>query len=291
MKIITDFDGTLTTIEHEYASEMRILMPQLLALCNHDEDLLNTILKEVGEKITANPQNYGWMNRERITAFSDEDLFMQISSRTKLIDEWANEGKGSVTKIAANLKAFGKTLSALTNEAFLQMSAEPVTEKNAPEAESMAVINQLLDRGDEVVIVSNSYASRIIDKLAHFGIKVADAATDPTAQFRVRGNAMKYGLDESSHKVAFATRPVDVNRSGYINVILEERPDVIIGDVLSLDLATPYYLARDHQEIAGIQLYLRLRPYTPKWAIQCATNRPFNSPAKLKTLSHFKELL
>ena len=39
-----------------------------------------------------------------------------------------------------------------------------------------------------------------------------------------------------------------------------------------------------------MQLYLRVRPYTPQWAIDCMLNPPSDCPASLRLLNHFNDL-
>lgn len=291
MKIITDFDGTLTQIEHEYEFEKSFLMPKLHELCDHDEALFNDIWSEVDQEVARFPEKYGWFDHGRITAFSDEDLFMQLASRMMLLDHWIETGGHRVSQIAPKLQSMHKTMIGLTEDAHQQMNQIPIGDANAPESETMDVIRKLLDRGDEIIIVSNSPAYRIIHKLAHFGIAVADEAVEPDARFRVRGNAMKFALDEDENRVQFGNRTVEMNRAGYKKVILDEKPDVVIGDVFSLDLALPYYLASQGEDLRGLTLCLRVRDYTSPWALQCVENPPFQSHAKLKLLRSFTELL
>jgi hypothetical protein len=64
-------------------------------------------------------------------------------------------------------------------------------------------------------------------------------------------------------------RRVLVDRPRYRALIEEEQPDLVIGDVFSLDLALPLHLARtEPATFGGIRLYLRTRDYTPDWSRQ-----------------------
>jgi hypothetical protein len=57
---------------------------------------------------------------------------------------------------------------------------------------------------------------------------------------------------------------VDVARPDYERVLREERPDAVIGDVFSLDLALPLALKRREPEWRDVRLFWLVLPYTPE---------------------------
>jgi hypothetical protein len=60
---------------------------------------------------------------------------------------------------------------------------------------------------------------------------------------------------------------VATDRPHYEQILVDERPDVIVGDVFSLDLALPLELVRRNPAAFGSpRIVLRVRPYTPAWS-------------------------
>ena len=291
MKIITDFDGTLTNIQFEYEYELNALMKSLLEICDNDRALLDSIMEEAAEHVDAHSDQHGWHNHGRITAFSDEDLFMHLSSYMECLDNWLRHGHGRVMQIHDRVKQLGHSLSTLTEHAHHEINLAPLCDFNTPEPEAVTAIRSLLAQDYEVVIVSNSPASRIVQKLEYVGLKPVDHEANPSAQFRVRGHAGKFVLDATPEVVAFGSRQVDVARNGYRTIIEQERPHAIIGDVFSLDLALPVHMSCQEPKVYdGLQLYLRMRSYTPQWAVECALNPPSEAAATVGLLNHYTDL-
>jgi hypothetical protein len=58
---------------------------------------------------------------------------------------------------------------------------------------------------------------------------------------------------------------VDTDRPGYREVLLEEKPNMVVGDVFSLDLALPLALVRERL-LGDTRLVMRQRDYTPQWS-------------------------
>ncbi|MCL2325647.1 MAG: hypothetical protein FWC40_04015 [Proteobacteria bacterium] len=291
MKIITDFDGTLTNIQYEYDYQHNVLMKSLLEVCNNDQALLDSIFEEVVEYVDAQGDQHGWQSHGRITAFSDEDLFMRLSAYMACLEGWLRHGHGRVIQIHDRVKALGHSLSTLADHAHQEINLAPLCDFNTPEPEAVTAIRSLLAQDYEVVIVSNSPASRIVKKLEYVGLKPVDHEANPSAQFRVRGHAGKFVLDVTPELVTFGSRQVDVARSGYRAIIEQERPHAIVGDVFSLDLALPVHMSCQEPKVYdGLQLYLRMRSYTPQWAVDCALNPPSEAAATLGLLNHYTDL-
>lgn len=53
----------------------------------------------------------------------------------------------------------------------------------------------------------------------------------------------------------------------YRAAIEEEDPDLVIGDVFSLDLALPHVMRREGNPAAPSKLILRRHPHTPRWVL------------------------
>ena len=57
---------------------------------------------------------------------------------------------------------------------------------------------------------------------------------------------------------------VDIARPDYERVLREERPDAVVGDVFSLDLALPLAFKRRDPAWRHVRLFWLVHPYTPE---------------------------
>ena len=62
-------------------------------------------------------------------------------------------------------------------------------------------------------------------------------------------------------------RSIFVDRPAYRTLVADEAPDVIIGDVFSLDLAMPHVMRREAAVGAPRVLALRRHTHTPSWVL------------------------
>src|SRR5205823_2637300 len=92
---------------------------------------------------------------------------------------------------------------------------------------------------------------------------------------RVRGDARKFELGELpalSEEIALGGRPVKLRRPRFFEVLRDEAPDVVIGDVLTMDLALPLAM-RGAGLLEDATLVLKRQPWTPVWALEaCAAH-------------------
>jgi hypothetical protein len=104
----------------------------------------------------------------------------------------------------------------------------------------------------------------------------------------VRGQAGKQVLGPGDDHLVLAGRRIGVDRPRYRAVLEEERPDLVIGDVFSLDLALPHVLRRARAPGAPRMLVLRRHPHTPKWVLDTradgAIDRVVDDVAELPAL-------
>jgi hypothetical protein len=121
-------------------------------------------------------------------------------------------------------------------------------------------MDSLLALGVEVVVVSNSDTSKLAALFEGIGLR-------PDIDLRLRGGAGKYVLGEGNASLRLGGRRVFVDRPRYAAVLLEENPDLVIGDVTSLDLALPFVLRASGQLKPSLQLCLRRHSHTPDWVL------------------------
>ena len=291
MKILFDFDGTLTNIQHEQELELSYLRSLVSKYCAIDQEAFDALYRLACDAIQQSPEQFGWCDNGRISAYCDEDLFMTVASAMTLLDHWIETADPRVESIRALMLVSRKTFMEMTEETHAALNAKPLCPFNTPEPDAVRAILTLLDRDWEIVIASNSPASRIIEKCEFAGLKPVAHEDNPSARFRIRGNAAKFRLGHSPDPVDFHGRTVDLSRPSYADIISRERPQVVVGDVFSLDLALPFELSRrDPMVYEDMQLYLRVRDYTPQWAVSCMLEPPEQSPAISRLLNHFVDL-
>ncbi len=271
MKILSDFDGVWTdqAAEAAHVLEHFVLRSALLARveparARHDFQRLRLAMER-------EPERHGWASDPhdpaRLTAFVDEDPLLASSSLARSI------GLSGAPPFAAAYReaifAGGHpTLTEFANRCFLE-----ATEQFRGSGKCIVVpgarrtFETLSQRGIEVVIVSNSSSAKILGWLSPLGLPVVDHAEGLRGPqvLRVRGHAAKYGLGPSREALDVERRQVALDRPHYRRVLEEEAPDLVVGDVFSLDLALPLALRERGQAGGARSLVLRRHPHTPAW--------------------------
>ncbi|MEL6712798.1 MAG: hypothetical protein AAFP86_03450, partial [Planctomycetota bacterium] len=118
----------------------------------------------------------------------------------------------------------------------------------------------VLGRGDELVIVSNSPNEKIRAMFREIGADEGDG-------LRFVGDAKKWWVEDPSPRWTVAGRDVLVDRPLYRGVLEELRPDVLIGDVASLDLAMAAVMRAEGRLSTDLRLLLRTNPSSSPWAV------------------------
>jgi hypothetical protein len=267
MRVLSDFDGVLTDITHEAARVTNLFLDGMRTASGLGERAVMDLAHAGYEEMAAHPSRHGWRVKGRITAFANEDGFIRINGLAALLDQKKAKGDPVAHSIGSGLHGAGVSgFSALAQKSYEQMVAETAAGQIKPfDPESAAFLRALLARGDEVVVVSNSGTDRIKQLLQGAGIEAGD---QPGAgRVRVRGGARKFLLSDAPKHVDVGDYRIPVDRPTYEAILLEEKPDVIIGDVFSLDLALPLELARRGTPGFSPRMAMRRRPYTPAWSV------------------------
>src|SRR5262245_50929219 len=199
MRVLSDFDGVLTSIAHEAARVTEIFLDGL-SQCDRDDDgPLPVVLANTYAEMEANPPQHGWRANGRITAFANEDGFIRVNGIAGHLDERAALGDPDVRTILYALRRLGTpTFGALAQKAYEQMVRETAAGRIQPlDTQATAVLQALIARGDEVVIVSNSGTERICQLLRGAGFEPLQDGDPGAGPLRVRGNARKFVLSNS----------------------------------------------------------------------------------------------
>ena len=254
-KIVFDFDGVLTDLTHE-AQCVIDLFRDRLGTKSH------SLVSELESRFKKDPLSYGWKMHGRVSAFFDEDLFVANIALATALDELNTPES---IKLLENIQAKYEVqnFSELGQRCFDEVIAKTARGEIEPlESDSRVLLNELQENGHKVVIVSNSGTDRIENIL-----KLSKVNIGP--HLKIRGGARKFELGTEPKKIKFVDRDIDIDRPAYLSALLEEKPDAVVGDVFSLDLALPLHLSENAIDgFKPIKVCLRQRPYTPSWTLK-----------------------
>lgn len=259
MKFIFDFDGVLTDQTEEAKRYHEIFCQEL------GDD---TLVQQATSIIEKSPHLHGWKVHGRVSAYANEDLLVANVGLAMCMDELADNNEEKFATLRNRLQNQGiPSFYELSQKAFSQMIAETRAGKIDPlDPKTKSIFTKILNDGHTLTVVSNSSTDRILNLLKNKNLDIADHEQDPKAPLRVRGGAKKFKLTETKQGFFVGNYWVDTARPNFERIIREEKPDVMIGDVFSLDLALPYYLAKtEPQNFASLNLVLREQHYTPRW--------------------------
>lgn len=262
MRIVMDFDGVFTDPSQEGAecyknfrdAIVALELPELQGLASVDSWLGELMVRQASQ-----PIQFGWRSENRISAFSFEDPFIRAIGLADYLDHLVKNKDPLATKVLSHL-AKSKDVShfgGLSEWSFHQLKL-----KKHADPEALEWVRNALKKGTDVWIVSNSASEKIEEFLNQNGF-------DQTLRPKVRGGAKKFGLGSKPKKVRIAQDSelgevwVDTDRPLYEQALLEIKPDAVIGDVFSLDLALPIRLKRDGTLPFKWGIFYRLKDYTP----------------------------
>jgi phosphoglycolate phosphatase-like HAD superfamily hydrolase len=260
-KILSDFDGVWTDQAIEAECVKLFLAAEAARLAGVPANQALAEFRAFEVRVLERPERYGWAPDGRITAYVDEDLFCVANAVAALIAE--GEDRTTRRYRSAILDGGFDSVPAFADRCFLSATAN-YREQHPPALVPGAKehLEAIGAAGAQIVVVSNSPADKIIRWFRAVGV---DAGESEGHLLRVRGAAGKQTLGESDDKMEVAGRCISVDRPLYRAVLREERPDLVIGDVFSLDLALPHVLRERGAEGAPRTLVLRGHSHTPDW--------------------------
>jgi hypothetical protein len=273
-----DFDGVFTDPSHEGDVCSKHFRDKIISLGLSEAGLdteaaVDSWLGELRARQASKPFHYGWRSEGRISAFTFEDPFIRNIGLADFMDGLAGDGDLRAKKVLSRLKSSEKISSfgELSEWAFHKLHL-----KKAPDPSAKAWVGEALDRGHEVVIVSNSASDKIHEFLDQVGF-----SKDRRPQ--VRGGAKKFGLGHEPRQIEVGshgseTVRVDTDRPFYEQALLELKPDAVIGDVFCLDLSLPVRLKREKKLEFKWGIFYRHRDYTPTPMVELVTGRQTRVP-------------
>lgn len=272
MKLISDFDGIWTNQAKEADYVWDFILNYLSELSSESKIFISDTLSQCKIEMNKSPELYGWYNNGTIACFYNEDPF---GDNNAIFDYINKNGSSDETSYQKALKLIRdsilkkyKTLADFSQDCFFLATTKFKEEgKLQPVSDAAEIVKKLNSSGTEIIIVSNSKTKKIEHVFEKATIFASPEIGSPV---RVRGDAMKFVIDQSFTEIPVSLKindkiSVPLRRKSYFEILKEEKPDMVIGDVFSLDLSLPLYLRLNHKEFSNLKVVQRVQNYTPDW--------------------------
>lgn len=265
-RFLVDFDGVWTEVGGQAAAVDAARARRLAELSGLPPAQVAQCEAAAAAALHEEPLAHGWRLDGRLSAYADEDPFLRHNAMCSAIAILAGRGQPDCSALAGALAAAGHAdLGALGSEIFLSASHDYLADHGhdlLPGAES--VLRELLAVAD--VVFCTNFTT---DAVARSWVPRGYAFDGPgaTPGLALRGLARKQVLTgDPGRTVDFGGRPVAVDRAHYCAALEAESPDVVVGDVFSLDLALPLVMAADGHPTCRPRCLLAPTRFTPPWS-------------------------
>ncbi len=270
MKLISDFDGVWTLPHDEARAQGEVLDGTLVGWMPPAERAAAAAwIRAARATVRAAPTQYGWAPGGRLSAFGDEDPFAAHSALLHYLHLHAAAEPMAKALVEAVLAHGHKSLDAFGGWTHAE-GVRRVAASRGPGIlpDAAAAGHRMLAAGLEVAVVSNSGTDKLARWFAHAGVPARVHPDHAAGALRLRGSARKFVLDpEQENPLHLGGLAIELARPAYEDVLRDERPDAVVGDVFSLDLALPLALKRREKEFAGMRIFWLIRDYTPRWLV------------------------
>jgi len=266
MKLLSDFDGVWTNPNAEGVAQGEYV-DRTLASWTSDPAHAAEWIRSARLATRREPTRWGWLSNGRMSAFADEDPFIQHSALLHYVHDHSGRDAvagamrdGALAQGFADFDVFGGHSHAHAVEQVVQQRGPGIL----PEA--AAAGRQLLAHGIEVVVVSNSTPDKLLHWFEHANVPRTLHPEQRDGALRVRGSARKFVLGPTARGTFdLGGTAFEIDRPSYEAILVDERPDAIVGDVFSLDLALPLAFRRREPGWTHVRLFWLVHPYTPAW--------------------------
>ncbi len=269
MKLLTDFDGVWTDPRAEGLAQGEFMDRTLIEWARESSrSEVAEWIAEARKAALAEPTRHGWApGGGRLSAFADEDpfaphsAFLHVLGRRAASDPTARMLLDSIRGHGfQDLDSFGGHAHARGVEQVAAVRGPGILPAAADAGRSMA------RGGIQLVVVSNSGPAKLERWFGHAGLSYTLHPETKPDRLRLRGGARKFLLGEPPPEpIAIGPLRIEVARPHYDEALREERPDAVVGDVFSLDLALPLWLRRNESDWSKTRLFWLAHPYTPAW--------------------------
>lgn len=304
VKLISDFDGVWTNQNTEADYVWNFIITSIATLIVDTPKHINSLLVECKKEMDITPYEYGWFNNGTISTYYQEDPFGDNNAIFDYINRAASRRsyshfKQELAKLKDAIeKKTNMTLAEFSNDCFMKSTKQFKLEgKLKPIDTAEKIIKKLNSAGVEIVIVSNSKT----EKIEHLFRKAGQTVTNEKSIIRGRlhsiGDAQKFVIDNSLTDIpeyyGITKRfKVSLRRKNYFKILLAEKPDYVIGDVFSLDIALPLYLRMNDSGFSGLKVIQRLHKHTPVWVREHLAKDEFKGIAfMINSIENLPEIL
>lgn len=270
IKLISDFDGIWTNqnIEAEYVWDY--ILSSLSELTGFNKEKIHIILSKCKSEMDKETYNYGWFFDGKIAAYYQEDPFGDNNA----IFDFINKTNGidpDIKRVKECILQKNDSLASFSQDCFMNSTKKFKEEGKLNPVSTMGnVVDALDNSGVEIIVVSNSKTEKIKYLFSKAEIDVTDETSAERGKVHARGDAKKFVIDNDYTELpeyldVTENYKVPLRRSSYHKILSEEKPDFVIGDVFSLDIALPLYLRMNDKSFGNLKVIQRVQPYTPDW--------------------------
>lgn len=291
VKLISDFDGVWTNQETEADYVWNYIITAVASLTGDTPKTVNDLLTESKKEMDSTPYDYGWFNNGKISAYYQEDPFGDNNAIFDYINRAASKRsyshfKQELARLKDSIEKKGKmSLAEFSNDCFIRSTTQFKLEGKLKPVESAGtIIKKLNAAGVEIVVASNSKTEKIEHLFRKAGQTVTNERSIVRGRLHAIGDAQKFVIDNS-----FTELPefyditkrfrVNLHRKNYFKILLSEKPDYVIGDVFSLDLALPLYLRMNDSRFGNLKVIQRVHKHTPGWVREHLVKEEFKGIA------------
>jgi len=296
MHIVSDFDGVWTNPEAEYQAVESKVISEIAHSLDCDLEIASLLYAGFAKGVLASPSEFGWQadpEDPRLSSFVDEDFFCLPAAVGHYIELAASEDarrvKVAILQKHPSLPAFMDHCFHNTCADFRKSVDHDLTQGAIP------ILQWLLDRGHGVTWATNAPAEKICDWMGAAGFEVEDGSDDSSSfrpgVLRVFGRCGKQWLGDGEQAIEFLDRQVLVDRPRYRKLLEQERPDILIGDVLSLDLSTALQMRQEGSEAAPPVTVLVGRRPLPAWVHEAVGDQPQQLDHLIPHLTRFPRIV
>ncbi|MEO8447407.1 MAG: hypothetical protein ABI528_07925, partial [bacterium] len=276
MKLISDFDGIWTEQGDEAGFVWNYIIDAITDLSGYQRKGTELFLQQCKMEMNKSPEKYGWFIGDNAACFYTEDPYGDNNAVFNYINNVNTDGLSfefaeQIILIRASIIKKYRSLADFSQECFMLSTGyykslgklEPVSNANA-------IVREINSFGTDIVVVSNSTTDKIKYLFSRASVEVSSDPLSQRKKVHARGDAKKYMVYNSDTTIEKSYKindkiEVPLRRSNYHQILIEEKPDFVIGDVFSLDIALPLYLRMNDKKFSELKVIQRVQTYTPDW--------------------------
>jgi hypothetical protein len=271
LKVIVDFDGTLTAEETQAAPLAERSLDTLASeIVGAPREQLAAAYAATRARLLAAPDRYWWEVNGLVASYCDEGAFILNTTTLQVMlrDEPAYAGAVA----AAFPQAEYDPVVDCTNYLFHRHTAELRPRFRPAARDALAAL--LAHPGCAPLVLTNSLGDKVRRHLATLALDGEVAVLGDTRQYAMApGWGRRFAHPELGAIQVWpvdGTRRVDLRRPAYYRALAQAAADgarlAVVADTLSLPGALPLMM--------GIPFFLLRTPYTPAWCARAAAAHP-----------------